>query len=98
MTSLLRALSTSAWKQILEILGTGDFHRIEFRPPSNDNEALICKIAAKDDSGGTGLSSWWICEADYMECVSEPDGGIIGCDVVTRKFAFCLHVYDDPVE
>jgi hypothetical protein len=92
VTRQLRALSAGTWHRILELLGTGDFHRIEFRPPAAGDEEVMCDIACQK-SGGKG--SWWVCEADYMDVVTMPDGEVIGCDLVTRRFPFCLHQPSD---
>lgn len=85
----IRALSGTTWQKILELLGTGDFIRIEFRPP-HENEEYLCKISRAPGD----IRTWWICEATYPDCTTTPEGAVVGCDHVTRVFAFPLHDED----
>ena len=78
-------LSGGTWQKILELLGTGDFVRIEFRPARDADEKFLGGIMAF-----TG--SWWICEADYM--IADTNRTCVS--LVTRRIPFRL--YDDPVE
>ena len=87
MTRQLRGLSAHGWQEMLKILGTGDFTRIEFRPPRDGQEQVIADIARRR---ADGKGTWWICEADYLDCVTMPDGAVLGCDEITRRFAFRL--------
>lgn len=87
----LRALSGATWQEILKLLGTGDFLRITFRPPTADERYLGRVNGMKNEFG------WWICEAEYADMEAEPEGGVISYQPVTRKIVFRLHDYDEVV-
>ena len=88
MTVQIMQITSQQWTQILEILGTGQFIRIEFRPPTEDEEVLGTAVFGKK-------WGWWICEAEYMDLESK-DGYPTRCHSVVRKIPFLLH--EPPVD
>lgn len=81
---LIKNLSGETWQEIIKLLGSGDFVKIEFRPPESEDEYEIAKM-----SGFPATSTWWICEATYMECPSWP-GGYGNWQQITQKIPFRL--------
>jgi hypothetical protein len=87
VTREIMTLSGGTWRKILELLGTGDFLRIEFRPAREADEEFLGQLMNFGHDG-----RWWICEADYM--IADTERTCVS--LVTRRIPFRL--YDDPVE
>lgn len=81
-------ISGETWQEIVKLLGSGNFVRIEFRPPRSEDEYELAEM-----SGLTRNSSWWICEAVYLECPSGP-GGRGKWQQITQKIPFRLRGED----
>lgn len=82
-TKQITELSGAQWQQILEILGTGHFIGISFRPPTEDEKIL-------GNAQGWGDWGWWICEAEYHDIESD-QGQVTKMQHIVRKFPFKLY-------
>lgn len=84
----ITALSPQQWREILAVLGTGDFTAISFRPPRED-EAHLGKINGID-------RYWWVCETEYQVITKHDEGVVEEMHVQRRVLPFQITLpYDD---
>ena len=88
MVKMIDHISGETWEEIVKLLGSGHFVKIEFRPPASEDDYALAEM-----SGFTRNSIWWICEATYHERPSWP-GGHGNWQTVVQRIPFRLH---DPV-
>lgn len=84
----IKALSGAQWQRIVEILGSGEFLGIEFRPPREDEEWV-------GRANGIRTGGWWLCTAKYSDMKTDEHGGVIFYQEVTRTFPFRLFELED---
>lgn len=87
---MIKHISGETWQEIVKLLGSGHFVKIEFRPPADEEDYELAEI-----SGFTRNSTWWICEATYHDRPSWP-GGYGNWQKVVQKIPFRL--YEKPVD
>lgn len=87
----IKQISPKTWQEIVKLLGSGNFIKIEFRAPETDDELALGEMCGFRRNGTPG---WWICEATYHEYHAKPNHSGTWQQVV-QKVPFRL--YEDAV-